>query len=609
MLGVLFVTGIVAQDGKNRTAVPVKSQKKIISLGTCNTLNSKLIPDAVPVGFTNYDLQTNDGIAKRLINHGDGTFSTVWIQYQGETLPGAPERGSGYNYYDGSSWLYTLLTEPGNNITIEGSQRTGWPAIVALDDGTEYVANHANTAGYFGWTQTIGASNTGWTQKNSDASEPLLWPRAAVSGDTIHIFGVVDYDITYNGQSPAPIYLRSTDGGDTWDGLVQPTGIGSTFFDGIGGDSYAIDANGDVVAFVLFDIMSDCVLFKSTDGGDNWTKKIIADFPVNLYDWEGGVLIDEDTDGIADTCTTVNNADVVIDDNGVVHVGFSTLLIVDDDPGDNAASYFFAYNNGIHYWNDTMDEGYYDGTPTSSSFHELYISDVTEMWIGWTPDLDESGIIGDGITGSGKYGFQGWCGYPSIALDASDNIYISYSATMEGDDYLKLDANPEPQNFKHILVSQKIGSTWEDPIDVTSVDGTNAENIYCTLAKNADTHLYMQYQWDNEPGLNINTNGDGDAATYNYILFKAIPLPISVSEVKSIENNIAVMVYPNPANDIINVNANNIKYIEVYNILGTGIMLIKDNFDNIDVSTLSSGSYVFKVTTDEGVAVKKVQIN
>ncbi len=604
ILGVSLVFGVVAQDGngKNRKAIPVKLDKNIEAQGSYSIMNSKDIPFAVPVGVTNYDLQTNDGVARRLISHGDGTFSTVWIQYHGTNMPNAPERGTGYNHFDGSSWLYTEMS---GNPTIDGTQRTGWPAIVALENGNEFVVNHASSSGYYGWTQSIGASGSNWSQQNAGASQPLLWPRAASSGNTIHTFGVVDYDITYNDQSPAPVYMKSEDGGSTWGALIQPDGIGSTYFDGIGGDSYAIDANGDVVAIVVFDIMSDFALFKSEDGGDTWTKKIIADFPVDLYSWSAGVIIDEETDGVADTCTTVNGADVVVDANGVVHVGFSSLLIVDDDAGDDAASYFYGFNNGIHYWNDTMAEGNYDGTPSTTSFHELYMGDDSETWVGWTPDVDGSGIIGDGITGTGSYGFAGWCGFPSIAMDASDNVYISYSATMEGDDYLKTDAFPEPQNFKHVLISQKIDGAWLDPIDVTSVDGTNAENIFCTLAKNTyDNTLYMQLQWDNEPGCSLKEDA-GEPITENYMLFKGLPLPIGSSSIDFIKNEVSVNVFPNPVSDVLNIMANNLNYIELFNVVGKRILF--SNKNEISLKNISSGTYILKVHTDNGIATKKVQ--
>lgn len=603
ILGILFVFGAAAQNGRNRTAIPVKLDKQIPAKGIHTVLKAtKDIPTATPVGMTNYDMQTNDGIAKRLINHGDGTFSTTFIQYHGANMPTAPDRGTGYNYFDGTSWLYTVMS---GNPRIEGAMKTGWPALVALDNGTEVVVNHFNaTGGYFGWVQNIGASGTSWTQQNASASQALLWPRAASSGNVIHTFGVVDQGIVYNNQSPAPVYMRSTDGGVSWGGLVQPDGIGSDYFDGISGDSYNIDANGDVVAIVCFDLLSDFVLFKSIDGGDTWTKTIIADSPSDLYDWGAGIIIDADGDAIADTCTTVNNADLVVDDAGVVHIAFSTILILDEDAGDDAASYFYGYNNYIHYWNDNMAAGVFTEV-SSPSFHELHISPEAELYIGWTPDADGSGILGDGITGTGDYGFQGWCGFPSIALDASNNVYISYSATMEGDEYLKTDAFPEPQNYKHIHISQKIDGVWSDPIDVTTVDGANSENVYCTLAKKVDTNVYLQYQYDSEPGSSLREDA-GEPITDNYILFKAIPVPILPASVESLNNNVKLTVYPNPTVDMITITAQNVNKVEIYNILGEKVYSAA-NVETVNLEKFSAGAYILKVYTNEGVATKKIQ--
>ncbi len=598
-----------AQVAPGPKAFPASNQKQVKAHGSYTRLNSKEIPLAETVGLTNYDLQTNDGVARRLINHGDGTLSTVWTQYHGTTMPAAAERGTGYNYFDGSAWKFASFD---GNVRIEGTTRTGWPAIVALDNGNEFVVNHARTAGgYYGWKQVKGTNNTNWTAAPVAQSKALYWPRATSSGNTIHVFGVVDSEVIFNGQKPCPVYIRSTDGGTTWGGLVQPTGITSEFFDGIGGDSYAIDANGEVVAIVVFDLMNDFTLFKSTDGGSTWTKKIIADFPQDLYSWSAGVLIDKDADAVADTCTTVNGADVVVDDNGTVHVAYSTVLVLDDDATDDVASYFYGYNNFIGYWNDDMAAGVYTSGASTTSFHELYVSPEAEdeQWIGYTPDIDGSNVLE--ITGSGAYGFGGYCGFPSIALDESENVYVSYSATMEGDDYLKTDASPSAQNFKHILISQKVDGMWYFPLDVTSVDGTNAENIYCTLAKNADSKLYMQYQWDGEPGIFMRDDPTGthDPITDNFILVKGIevPLPDAIPTSNGAVSLVSAMVYPNPVTDFVNISASGMTKIELYNVSGS--LVLSSSKSMINMSNLPTGTYIAKVYTSKGVVAKKIQKN
>ncbi len=619
LLTISLLMGVLSygQNTNEPLKEPADKQKLFKKPGLCVQPSSKDVPFGEVIGFTNYDLQTNDGIVRRIINHGNGTLSTVWTQYQGETMPNAPQRGTGYNYFDGSAWSFT---EYSGNIRIEGSTRTGWPALVSLQNGTEFVINHAGGSnGWYGWKQTIGQSNTGWTASHAAAPEDLYWPRAASSGNTIHVFGVVDQDVTYNGQKPAPVYMRSQDGGSTWSAPTQIPGTGSAYYDGIVGDSYSMDANGQVVAILLFEVASDFVLLKSTDGGNTWSKKIIADFPVDNYDWEGGVIIDFDTNGEADIVTCVNNADVVVDNQGVVHVGFSTLLFKDDDATDNKASYY--YYAEIGYWNDSAPAGDHTTMPMEDEdFHGLYIRGASQN-VGFTPDLNDDGFISNteddenDVPKHGEYGWQGWCGFPSIATNYDGDFFISYSTTMEGSEYLKTDAFPEAQNFKHVLISQFVDGQWYLPYDVTSSDAADSENVYCSLAKKVDNKLYMQYQNDGEPGVYMREDPSGsgqqDPVTENAITAKFIPVPFEGAVVNNdvyvgVRNleNLAVSVFPNPATDKISVNVEGLNKIEVYNIMGE--LVATSTTSVVDIRNLTFGTYIVKAYTQNGVSTSKV---
>lgn len=607
-LSMVLITSVFAQKDVIKKGNPVKSDlSKIKVLDRKVIMNAKdfFVPVGIPIGMTNYDLQTNAASTNRLIARADGTVSAVWIQYQGTGVPAAPERGSGYNYFNGTSWDFTSMA---GNETVEGTTRVGWPSII--DDGSnELVLAHImETPGIYGHTQTIGAAGSDWTQANvTGGPEGMLWPRAVSAGDNFYAIGVDDYVVAQT-EVEALHFYYSDDAGSTWAYMGKMPNYNSYYHHGQG-DTYAMDARDNYVAVVNFATFGDVVLWKSDDYGSNWTETIINDFPVDVYNTAGGVIIDMDTDGTADTIMSSDNTgDVIIDSNGKVHLTFSRMRYLDEDGLGDDYNYF-PYYDWCLYWNEDMGPGSFAGVESPSSI-DLNVSAEVDT-IGWSPDLNGNGVLDFVEVASGEFPFGTYgsslSAYSNLAIDAGDTLYVIFSTVMEGDDYLKTDAVPNAQQYRAVFVTKRdpVTGVWTDPIDVTSNDGTNAENAFPELAKYVDRDLHMYVQWDNEPGCRLDELTD--PITDNFIVYKKINLDGSNS-IDNI-NTIDVSVYPNPATDIVNIVADNINSIEVYNVIGARIMLINNNFNNINVSALSSGSYVFKITTNEGVVVKKIQIN
>ena len=70
----------------------------------------------------------------------------------------------------------------------------------------------------------------------------------------------------------------------------------------------------------------------------------------------------------------------------------------------------------------------------------------------------------------------------------------------------------------------------------------------------------------------------------------------------------SIALYPNPANDVVNVQCTmyNVQKVEVVDVYGKVINIVNatDNLTRINVSGLANGMYFVRVTTDEGVATK-----
>lgn len=70
-------------------------------------------------------------------------------------------------------------------------------------------------------------------------------------------------------------------------------------------------------------------------------------------------------------------------------------------------------------------------------------------------------------------------------------------------------------------------------------------------------------------------------------------------------NSIEFTAYPNPTSSLITIMLDEeIKNVTIYNLMGAKVMNTSSN--QIDVSHLSSGTYIMKVTTEKGIGTKKI---
>ena len=73
----------------------------------------------------------------------------------------------------------------------------------------------------------------------------------------------------------------------------------------------------------------------------------------------------------------------------------------------------------------------------------------------------------------------------------------------------------------------------------------------------------------------------------------------------SLASDNEVRIFPNPATDNVSIMAYGVRYVDVIDMSGNTVMKVNDA-KTINLGNLSSGVYMFRIVTDNGVAMKKV---
>ena len=647
-----LINAMFAQDvatNRNMSTVPMKK--------TFITGREEAVPEQISpmvratsrnfIGTTFYDLQTNGSMANKVVAHSDGTISVVWTT-NGST---ASSRGTGYNYFNGTSWI----NDPSSTSRID-PVRTGWGTLTCVGDAEIMAAHNGSTALVIGVCPQKGTNNWTFTtlqgpavSDGSSTSTCLLWPSLASSGNIIHLIACTESDAgyLYNGIQTCLVYYRGTFNASnntiSWEDPRIVGNVTAAEVSSFSGDAYAIAAKNNTVAIVSAATSSDVFLWKSTDNGVNFTKSTVFQHPYPGFNEATTLVVD--TPYVSD-----GSCAVAIDDNGKAHVSFGITRMLNDAVGDGSWSYFPGVV-GMLYWNENQQP------ILNSTANTLEPDNIAAA--GYTV-IKRSDLNADG----GAYWSAGDVSLPSYGVAVvsmpqiiaeGNNVYLVYTELL---DWPFLDVNNSAYyrgvfatkstdggaNFGNVSWlsynkdcyyvddwgwAQDTGYTISDMSEYIYNEG---ENVFPVVApKVVNGKIVMTWQTDYKAGCEIKESSVSMAGEQSNIYFLSIDandigVYNNTDEVSqglwidpyAVNNRVisGMKMYPNPASESVNItfsseeSANAV--ISVMNLMGQTVYTenvdIHEgyNFVNLSVNQFTSGVYMVNVKTDRGTSTQKL---
>jgi len=557
--------------------------------------NKQLMDD--PILFsTRYDLQTNVSDQNRIYQYPDGTIGGTGMMSH---LDNYTDRGTGYNYFDGTSW------GPLPDIRIE-NEKAGWPSYAPFGANGEIVVTHANTAGLIiakcpvkgtgSWTTSILPGPAG--------AVDISWPRMVTNGPNhnyIHIL-TVTY-VAYQGMTNQLLYYRSLDGGTTWDknAYIIPA-MNSTDYTNYGADIYTwADPHGDTLAFTVGDSWQDQFLMKSTDNGNTWTKTIIYNSPYNLGGNSPGWFY----------CPDGTSA-ISLDNQGMAHVVFG----LSQDSGSPTAGYYNIIAEGIAYWNENM--------PQLDQSLDPNILLANHQYVAWVKDQNVFNLPITQFT----YWFTSLTSNPQLVIDKANKVFLIWAGATSLVD-------PNNYNLRHIYGRDGVlsGDTvlWlnDTLVDLTGdwIQYNFAECMFPSASPTSDAYVYILFQRDDYggsyvKGMNFTGTWQGQTSpddNFMTVIKWQKPFWFGINEKHEKPTFSVGQNFPNPVNGLTKVNVylqnagdlslkvanltgQTLKSMEKKNVLPGVSQFV------IDGSQLAPGVYFYSVKQGDQSITKKMVV-
>ena len=573
--------------------------------------------------MTNYDLQSNSWLANRMYQLPNGNVG-VTATFSHQTNQTASDRGTGYNFYNAETQEW--MEQPEARVE---DVRTGWPSIAQWGDNGEILIAHTPLRVY---TREV-AGEGEWVFRgiipNAPAEYPYeedaAWPRVATSGEhhnIIHVMACLQHSLSSDETVNHHVYMRSEDA-ENWTVSYSPLAQDGEETN-YGGDSYNISACGHTVAMIYADdLQAHVVMYKSTDDGLTWQRRIVWENPYAGYDWAT-----DPQSVFTDTVSGPANAVVAVGPDGVAHVALTAYRYVHSEIGNTYTTWSGLTVDGVYYWNDTQAGPIQspDGDPHHAL--QLWWDDeanpgyVTRMadstkWIGFVPRYtDENGNLleynGDMFYRENDYFYKmrsGASGMPALSIDPLGNMACAWSAPCN-----KPDEDGQTYYLRRIYVSyyNVDEGYWHQVVDELTdpnIDFSyySSENLYTfavdQVAKPGE--FWFGYQTDYAVGLFWGSSAVQTSASDNDIhVVKVIADPEMVSVPENNEaKDVIYNIYPNPATDYVVISSamDTEATITIFNLVGQAVKQFNKDLklgENTISLDLTSGIYFCNINAN-----------
>lgn len=218
---------------------------------------------------------------------------------------------------------------------------------------------------------------------------------------------------------------------------------------------------------------------------------------------------------------------------------------------------------------------------------------------------EEAGVMPppDGIMAAGSYSWNpqtelpltpdNWLITPQISIPAGNATLTFYAWGIDPDwaaEHLGIFVSTEEMptdntfpvdNFTQVFEQVTTGDQIQYTVDLSSYAG---QSIYIAFRHYNITDMYALCLDD----INVTAGATG------------------IEDINATAN-----VYPNPAQDVVNVNAaSQISNIELFNIAGQKVSTfnVNNTTTQIDVTELANGIYFLKINTEDGMITKKINV-
>ncbi|GGD27425.1 T9SS type A sorting domain-containing protein [Hyunsoonleella pacifica] len=303
--------------------------------------------------------------------------------------------------------------------------------------------------------------------------------------------------------------------------------------------------------------------------------------------------------------------DLAASDANVVTIQLvaDTIEWTDESPSDGTNETLNNYNVS----SITPDIGY-DGTFNDQSSTYMIVQSATNPKDAIV-DSNEDGVLdGDALT---------WTIYDSVSILDDDDIttgngevgefgygkIIFVEQLLSTDPLLRFDSSLSPtivtlNQYPNYVARQGTSSGFDCTTDAVNNDDWMAGRV--------NSVSYPDWRFSgtgtrNVPSAELTNNNFSDFSGLTYGEVNVNFAPLSVDE--NVVSNFRI--YPNPANNFITIESNNLQIssVSLYNILGKRILSenrLKDN--RLNISNVAAGMYLMKINAEDRTLTKKIVI-